>query len=130
MPKVTQVMKLLICTLQTFFVGYTGESCETLIWFCTDDYCLNDGECSVVGSVGVVCDCPEGKSSSCLSESAHVKKIIITYANSEGSGEPAHLHNLARALPVASIYEPHHEKTCLCHMQTTKAQISLRIRAV
>ena len=23
-----------------------------------------------------------------------------------------------------------HEKTCLCHMQTTKAQISLRIRAV
>ena len=27
-------------------------------------------------------------------------------------------------------YEPHHEKTCLCHMQTTKAQISLRIHAV
>ena len=27
-------------------------------------------------------------------------------------------------------YEPHYEKTCLCHMQTTKAQISLRIRAV
>ena len=26
--------------------------------------------------------------------------------------------------------EPHHEKTCLCHMRTTKAQISLRIRAV
>ena len=23
--------------------------------------------------------------------------------------------------------EPHHEKNCLCHMQTTKAQISLRI---
>ena len=27
-------------------------------------------------------------------------------------------------------YEPRHEKTCLCHMRTTKAQISLRIRAV
>ena len=28
------------------------------------------------------------------------------------------------------LNEPHREKTCLCHMQTTKAQISLRIRAV
>ena len=27
-------------------------------------------------------------------------------------------------------YEPLHEKTCLCYMWTTKAQISLRIRAV
>ena len=27
------------------------------------------------------------------------------------------------------IYEPRHEKTCLCLMRTTKAQISLRIRA-
>ena len=27
-------------------------------------------------------------------------------------------------------YEPHHEKTCLCHMRTTKAQISLRICTV
>ena len=26
--------------------------------------------------------------------------------------------------------EPCHEKTCFCHMRTTKAQISLRIRAV
>ena len=29
-----------------------------------------------------------------------------------------------------SINEPCHEKTCFSHMQTTKAQISLRIRAV
>ena len=28
------------------------------------------------------------------------------------------------------IIEPRHEKTCLCHMRTTKVQISLRIRAV
>ena len=28
-----------------------------------------------------------------------------------------------------TIYGPHHEKTCLFHMRTTKAQISLRIRA-
>ena len=27
-------------------------------------------------------------------------------------------------------YEPRHEKTCLCHMLTTKVQISLCIRAV
>ena len=27
-------------------------------------------------------------------------------------------------------YEPHHEKTCLCHMQSTKVQTSLRTRAV
>ena len=27
-------------------------------------------------------------------------------------------------------FEPRHEKTCLCHMRTTKAQFSLRIRAV
>ena len=27
-------------------------------------------------------------------------------------------------------YEPRHEKTCLCHMRTTKVQISLRIHAV
>ena len=27
-------------------------------------------------------------------------------------------------------YEPHHEKTCLSYMRTTKVQISLRIHAV
>ena len=30
----------------------------------------------------------------------------------------------------AIVYEPRHEKTCLCHMRTTKAQISLRIRSL
>ena len=30
----------------------------------------------------------------------------------------------------SSTNEPRHEKTCFCHMRTTKAQISLRIRAV
>ena len=29
-----------------------------------------------------------------------------------------------------STYEPRHEQTCLWHMRTTKAQISLRIRTV
>ena len=29
-----------------------------------------------------------------------------------------------------TVNKPRHEKTCLCHMQTTKAQISLRISAV
>ena len=31
---------------------------------------------------------------------------------------------------MTCLYEPLHEKTCLCHMRTTKAQISLRIHAV
>ena len=31
---------------------------------------------------------------------------------------------------VLNTFKPHHEKTCLCHMRTTKAQISLRICAV
>ena len=31
---------------------------------------------------------------------------------------------------LSELFEPRHEKTCLCHMRTTKAQISLRIRAV
>ena len=30
----------------------------------------------------------------------------------------------------AQLIEPHHEKTCSSHMRKTKAQISLRIRAV
>ena len=29
-----------------------------------------------------------------------------------------------------TLYEPCHEKTCLCHMRTTKMQISLYICAV
>ena len=31
---------------------------------------------------------------------------------------------------LPKLFEPRHEKTCLCHMRTTKAQISLRIRGV
>ena len=33
-------------------------------------------------------------------------------------------------LSFTVLNEPRHEKTCLCHMRTTKAQISLRIRPV
>ena len=31
---------------------------------------------------------------------------------------------------LCHIYEARHEKTCLCHMRTTKVQINLSIRAV
>ena len=31
---------------------------------------------------------------------------------------------------VSLSYEPRHEKTCFCHIRTTKAQISLRIRGL
>ena len=41
-----------------------------------------------------------------------------------------HVGNRIRTGLIYDIIEPHHEKTCLCHMRTTKAQISLRIRAV
>ena len=33
-------------------------------------------------------------------------------------------------LKVGLLYEPRHDKNCFCHMQTTKAQISLSIRTV
>ena len=33
-------------------------------------------------------------------------------------------------LLCSGLYKPHHEKTCLCHMRTTKVHISLRIRTV
>ena len=31
---------------------------------------------------------------------------------------------------LAVSYEPRHEKTCFCHMRTTKMQISLRFHTV
>ena len=31
---------------------------------------------------------------------------------------------------IVTLFEPRHEKICFCHMRTTKAQISLLIRAV
>ena len=33
-------------------------------------------------------------------ETAHVKKVLITYATSEGSGKPAHPPSLTRAIAV------------------------------
>ena len=38
--------------------------------------------------------------------------------------------NVQNRCKAGLLYEPHHDKTCLCNMRTTKAQISLRIRAV
>ena len=42
---------------------------------------------------------------------------------------PTPLHVLSEPYYAHTKCEPH-EKTCLCHMRTTKAQISLRICAV
>ena len=50
------------------------------------------------------------------SESLNISKFNINY--------------LLISLVFKLINEPHREKTCLCHMQTTKAQNSLRIHAV
>ena len=37
------------------------------------------------------------------------------------------IDNSSQQHQLVYINEPHHEKTCLCHMQITKRQISLRI---
>ena len=37
---------------------------------------------------------------------------------------------ITTSLDASNAVEPRHEKTCLCYMRTTKAQISLHIRAV
>ena len=39
-------------------------------------------------------------------------------------------HEAKKTFKEIKDFEPHHEKTWLCHMRTTKAQISLRIRSV
>ena len=39
-------------------------------------------------------------------------------------------HFISPFIKALSAFDPCHEKTCSCHMRTTKAQISLRIRAV
>ena len=54
------------------------------------------------------------------------ENLLLPYVNNKGTVWSASL------LFAAYIvwYEPCQEKTCLCHMRTTKAQISLRIRAV
>ena len=48
----------------------------------------------------------------------------IIIGNSDKSADQGHKTKLC------SYFEPCHEKTCLCHMQTTKAHISLHIHTV
>ena len=51
---------------------------------------------------------------------------------SSGHAQPSsRVRSRALCLKLSIVpYEPHHEKTCLCHMQTKKTQISLCIHAV
>ena len=62
------------------------------------------------------------------------RKIRQVWANSLDPDQIARSGSTLFAIPSASFrhkpYEPHHEKTCFCHMRTTKLQFSLRIRAV
>ncbi|XP_060567655.1 uncharacterized protein LOC132726360 [Ruditapes philippinarum] len=39
--------------------AYTGASCETLLWYCADDTCKNNGTCSITNT-GVNCTCIPG----------------------------------------------------------------------
>ena len=39
-------------------------------------------------------------------------------------------HKSDKTMHELGLYEPHHEKTCFCHMLPTKAQISLHIRSL
>ncbi|WAR05343.1 FBP1-like protein [Mya arenaria] len=40
--------------------GYSGVSCQSLLWYCTDSTCANGGTCSVVSGQGVFCQCLDG----------------------------------------------------------------------
>ena len=90
-------------------------------------------------------------------ELAYMKRILTKYANSaseqshqrircshiqfkeldEASDKEPHLWPrcacafkwLRSLFSRDGSYEPHHNKTCFCRLRTTKAQISLRIRA-
>ena len=55
-----------------------------------------------------------------------LKKIMVYKIPPGGGGKPI----LASGLKGILQYQPRHDKTCFCHIRTTKAQISLRIRAV
>ena len=58
-------------------------------------------------------------------ETAHGKKVLITKTNSEGSGEPAHLHKpaMARAFEVSiqlrnfHISDIHRGINAMCHVK-------------
>ena len=54
----------------------------------------------------------------------------IAWMPSDGKELSSRLSLCVVLLYACLIIEPRHEKTCLCYMRTTKAQISLRIRAV
>ena len=51
--------------------------------------------------------------------------LFIKFLKSELS-----FFTLKKQILAYILYEPQHEKTCLCHMQITKAQISLHISAI
>ena len=84
-------------------------------------------------------------------ELLHYKTNKMTCAPSEDSDQPEHLFFILSSIVITSLekvgvrccagcllvcpcfvvsYQPRHEKTCLCHMRTTKMQISLHICAV
>ena len=48
----------------------------------------------------------------------------------DGGVGPSTIQACAEVLQSSVPFEPCHVKTCFCRMQTTKAQISLRIHAV
>ena len=58
--------------------------------------------------------------------------VMFPTALDRGALNRAGRNHKARPEPTTVVYidEPPHEKTCLCHMRTTKAQISLRICSV
>ena len=67
----------------------------------------------------------------------HSKNISVKTHFSIPLYKSAHCHNEDYTTSTHFSFEkrqrsnePRHEKTCLCHVRTTKAQISLRIRAV
>ena len=61
--------------------------------------------------------CVDRASNKMISPRSHNHKVSLQYG-------------LPGVCTLIKLYEPRHEKTCLFHMRTTKAQISLRIRSL
>ena len=59
-------------------------------------------------------------------------KILVLIKDESGFVQERNSSWTTFQVSLNSVYshEPRHEKICFCHMRTTKAQISLRIRAV
>ena len=60
-----------------------------------------------------------------MAPSRHDWKIVDWDVKPQHNQPTAVFFLVSNFFRIFTVKEPHHEKTCLCHMRTTKAQISL-----